>query len=366
MKRIAAFAIVLLLFFLFPHKVYAEKEKDYVQEFLSVLPTLAEEKIGDAVRDNEVSELVSVEYLARLVFDSFFSGVDEGAGDFFILLSLTVFFAVFSLLRENINENIGKAAENILLVVTALTVYGLFSDGVDMGYSYIKDAKSFGNSLVPITMGIYLMGGNAATAVTASAGAGAALICIENLCSLALSPLLRVSFSLSLIGSIGKNLNYGVICKQIRNAYMTLLGFFTMVLSASLSFGSVISSSADTVAARTVKYAIGNMIPIVGGTVNSSYGALSASVSMIKNTVGVSAVVALAIITIPVIVRLLLIRISLNVCATVAELLGCDRIGKLYTDFRSAYDLMLSAVVFVSLIFVIICSVFLRSAVAIG
>ena len=169
-----------------------------------------------------------------------------------------------------------------------------------------------------------------------------------------------------LSGSIGKNVNYSVICKQIKNTYMTLLGFFTMVLSASLSFGSAISSAADTVAARAVKYAIGNMIPIVGSTVSSSYGTLSASVSMIKNTVGVSSIIALAVITIPVIVRLMFVRLSLNICTTAAEILGCDRIGKLYNDFSSVYDLVLSAVVFVSLVFIIICSVFLRSAVAIG
>ncbi len=366
MKRFVAFFAVLLLFCVTPRQVCAESERDYVQEFLSSLPTLAEEKIGDAVREGDVSQLVSVEYLASLAFDGFFSGIDAGAGDFFILLALTLLFAAFSLLRENVNENIGKTAENVFLVVVALTVYRLFSDGVSMAYSFVADAKNFVNSLIPITTGLYLMGGNTATAVSSGAGAGAALVCIENLCSLALSPLICVTFSLSLIGSIGKNVNYGVICRQIKNAYMSLLGFFTMVLSASLSFGNAISSAADTVAARAVKYAIGNMIPIVGSTVNSSYGTLSASVSMIKNTVGVSAIIALAIITLPVIVRLLFVRISLNICTTAAEMLGCDRIGKLYTDFRSVYDLVLSSIVFVSLVFVIIFSVFLRSAVAIG
>ncbi len=365
MKKLVAAIIVLFTLCLCCVQVSAE-ERDYTEELLSVLPTLAEERIGDKLRDGEVASLVSVEYLAELVFDSFFDSVDGIAGDFCILLSLTLFFAVFTSLRENINEKMGKAAESILLALAALAVYRLFFDGVEMTFSYIEDAKSFTNSLIPITAGVYLMGGNTATAVSAGAGAGAALVCVENLCSLALPTLSRILFALALVGSVGGNVSYGAICREVRNAYMTALGFFTMILSASLSFGGSISSSADSVAARAVKYAIGNMLPIVGGTVNSAYGALSASVGVIKNTVGVSAIVALVVITLPVIIRLLLIRTSLNICTAVSEIIGCARIGKLYTDLRSVYDLVLSAAVFVSLVFVIICSVFLKCTVAIG
>lgn len=139
-----------------------------------------------------------------------------------------------------------------------------------------------------------------------------------------------------------------------------------MILSVSMSFGQTLASSSDSVAARTVKFAIGNMIPVVGGTVNSAYGTLAASLSLIKSTVGASSVAALLLITLPVIIYLLLLRLSLNICASGADMLGCAKIGKLYTDFRTVYDLALAAVVFCAILFIIIISLFVKCAWAVS
>ena len=366
LKKILTVVALALFFCLFGVHALAAEVGEYTDKLISALPALAEEKIGQSIRDGDISSIVSVEYLATLAFDAFFGEVGFAFKDACVLLSLVAFFAVLSFFKDSLGEGAWKTAENILLLIAALAVYRTFADGVEMAYAYIEDAKNFSNAIIPVTTAVYLAGGNATTAVSAGAGAGAALVCVENLCAIAMPMLLRVSMSLTLIGSIGGNASYGVICKNVRNAYMSLLGFVTMILTAALSFGSLVSSAADSAAARTVKYAISNALPIIGGTVNSVYGALSASISVIKSTVGVSSVVALAVITLPVLARLIFIRVSLNVCSCFAEIFDCSRIGRLYSDFRAVYDLALCAVVFVFIVFVVVISAFLRCSTAIG
>ena len=368
-KRKAAFVTVFILLFMsiafFEASAYEGDEA--ISDFIDALPDDARDKIEPALRENRVSELLRAEFLLDAVISCFCGEITSIGSVLCTLLALTVFFAIASMIKNGIgNESIGKITDNALLIVSALAVYTLFSSGLARVYTYIEDIKNFQNGLVPIMTGLYFSGGNTATAISASAGVGAALVMTENLCAKALPVLTKVSFALTLIGAVGSDINYSSLCRSVRNLYMTLLSFFTMILSVSMSFGQTLASSSDSVAARTVKFAIGNMIPVVGGTVNSAYGTLAASLSLIKSTVGASSVAALLLITLPVIIYLLLLRLSLNICASGADMLGCAKIGKLYTDFRTVYDLALAAVVFCAILFIIIISLFVKCAWAVS
>lgn len=363
---LTAFITLLISIAFFEVNAY-ESGEEAISDFIDVLPDGARDKIEPSLRENKISELLSAEFLFEAVI-SCFCGEITGIGSVLCtLLALTIFFSVASMIKTGTgNESMGKITDNALLILSSLAVYTLFSSGLTRVYTYIEDIKKFQNGLVPIMTGLYFSGGNTSTAISASAGVGAALVMTENLCAKTLPVLIKVCFALTLIGAIGADINYSALCKSVRNLYMTLLSFFTMIFSVSMSFGQVLSSAADSVAARTVKFAIGNMIPIVGSTVNSAYGTLAASLSLIKSTVGASSVIALLIITLPVIIYLLLLRASLNVCASFSDMLGCARIGKLYTDFRTVYDLALAAVVFCTLVFVIIISLFVKCAWAVA
>ncbi len=368
-KRKVAFVIIFILFFIsiafFEASAYEGDEA--ISDFIEALPDGVRDKIEPALKENRVSELLRAEFLLDVVISCFCGEITSIGGVLCTLLALTVFFAVASMIKSGIgNESIGKITDNALLIVSALAVYTLFSSGLTRVYTYIEDIRRFQNGLVPIMTGLYFSGGNTATAISASAGVGAALVMTENLCAKALPVLTQVSFALTLIGAVGSDINYSSLCRSVRNLYMTLLSFFTMILSISMSFGQTLASASDSVAARTVKFAIGNMIPVVGGTVNSAYGTLAASLSLIKSTVGASSVAALLLITLPVIIYLLLLRLSLNVCASVSDMLGCAKIGKLYTDFRTVYDLALAAVIFCTLLFIIIISLFVKCAWAVS
>ena len=370
MKRKAVLLLSLSILFMFSTVIRAnayESGQETFSELIDILPDETRDKIEPSLHDNKVSELLRAEFLLDAVISCFCGEITSIGSVLCTLLALTVFFSVVTVIKTGIgNEGIAKITENALLIVSALAVYTLFSSGLTRVYTYIEDIKRFQNGLVPIMTGLYFSGGNTATAISSSAGVGAALVMTENLCARALPVLVRVCFALTLIGAIGSDINYSVLCRSVRNLYMTLLSFFTMILSVSMSFGQALASSADTVAARTVKFAIGNMIPIVGNTVNSAYGTLASSLSLIKSTMGASSVVALLLLTFPVIIYLLLLRLSLNICASVSDMLGCAKIGKLYTDFRTVYDLALAAVVFCTLVFVIIISLFVKCAWAVA
>jgi stage III sporulation protein AE len=368
-RKVLVLFVAFVLFFLLGTKANAKEEikEKSISEFIDILPSEARDEIEAPLLENRVLEIISPEFLLNAALSAFYGECGRVGEVFFTLLALTLFFAVASLLRAGIvSESAAKISENALMLISALLVYSLLSSSLTRVYSFIDDIKSFENGLVPIMTALYLSGGNTATAVSSGAGVGAALLVIDNLCAQTLPALVKISFALTLINSLGSEISYTPLIKMLKNVYMSVLGFASMVLSASIAFGTAISSSADSVAARTVRYAISNMLPIVGGTVSASYGTLAASLSVIKSTLGASSIVALLLLFLPMIIYLLLIRLSLNLSASFSEMLGYPKIGKLYGDFRAVYDLALSATVFCSLIFFIIVSVFLKCSWAVA
>ncbi len=362
-RKIFIILIAFVVFFSFELECGAkgETKDETIGELIEILPSEARDKIEAPLKEGRVSDIIRAEFLSEALLSAFYGECKRVGEVFFTLLALTLFFAAASLMKSGIgSESMAKIIENALLLVCSHLVYSALSSSLVRVYSYIEDVKNFENGLVPIMTALYFSGGNTATAVSSGAGTGAALIVLDNLCAQTLPMLVRISFALTLINSLGSDLNYAPLIKSIKNVYMTILGFASMILSASISFGTALASSADSVASRTVRYAISSMIPVVGSTVSSTYGTLAASLSAIKSTVGTSSVVALLLITLPIIIYLLLIRFSLNVCASVSEVLGYSRIGKLYSDFRTVYDLSIAAVIFCSLIFFIIISVFFK------
>ena len=131
-----------------------------------------------------------------------------------------------------------------------------------------------------------------------------------------------------------------------------------MLLRASLAFQSILASSADSVAIRTVKYTASSSLPFVGGTLASTLGALHASLSLLRGMLGGSAVIALLALLLPPIIEILLLRIALSLSESLAVFTESAALGEVIRRFRSIMDLSLAALITVSLLFLLLIGVF--------
>jgi stage III sporulation protein AE len=135
---------------------------------------------------------------------------------------------------------------------------------------------------------------------------------------------------------------------------------------ATLSAQSILASASDSAGARAVKFLAGNMIPVVGSTVGDTLRTLAASVKLMRSTVGVAGIVALALLLLPTIIELFLTRFVFNTAAAVGELLGCKSAVRLYREIASLYGYIIAAAALSSLLCVFALTLFAIGGVAIG
>ena len=152
----------------------------------------------------------------------------------------------------------------------------------------------------------------------------------------------------------------------IKKWYMTLLGFVMFLLGVGLSAQSVLTSTADSLGMKGIKYAVTQMIPVVGGAISGTLGTVGGGIGMLRRVTGISGLILVGLLLLPTLVQLFLFRICYQAGAALASMLGCDSEAGLLNEVSGLYGYMIAAAVICSVVIVLALSVFAHSAVALG
>lgn len=360
MKRIAALIFILLLFCLasFPASAKtavpkgdaspAETEKENLREgLLAILPDPAKEVLPDPTDKDALDEALGF----RAVFSLFAEGLaSEGSllsGRLLLLLALTLFFGAAALFTR------GSASGIFMQSASALALFSLLWGTADRVFSFFADLSKLALGLSPLYVSLLAAGGGTASAGTAGAGFAAFLSVLELFSTTVFPPLLRMLFALALLSALGNHTLIRELSRRLSGVAILLFSVLSMLLLASLSFQGSLASSADSVAIRTVKYTASSAIPLVGGTVSGALGALHASLSLLKSTLGGTAVIALLFLLLPPLLEVFLLRVALSFCESIAAFTEAGALGETISRFRSIMDMTLAALVTVSILFLL-------------
>ena len=226
--------------------------------------------------------------------------------------------------------------------------------------------SSLMGAMIPVLGGLWAMGGNVATA---SAGTGTLYVFLtvcQRLCSLTVIPVCGVCTVMALCHALAPDAGVRGIAGAIKKIYTFSLGTVMTFLLTSLSLQTTLTASADSVTARAAKLAASTAIPIVGGAVGETLRTLSSGVQYMKGIVGVGGIVMLLLLVLPVLISLILTRLSFLLSVGVAELLGCDREARLLSELGSVWGTMIAVVAMSSVMFILALWLFIKTVVAVG
>ncbi len=343
-----------------------EKPEDALTDLYGILPPDAYAVLdGKLTDEGTAGELVGVESLLSYVVSAARDGITAVGGRFLRIFGVTLLSVLCSLFCRGMNsEKTAELCERAVGLFGALAFFGIFYGSLSEAIRWCEDLSSFSRGIAPILGGLLLFGGNTGTAAAGATAFSAFLFVAEEIASGFLMQLIAVLFALTLVGCFGKrNLTEGLF-SFVRTVYLTVLSLLCTLLGASLGLQSTLASSADTLAAKTAKFALGNLVPVVGGTVSATLGTAAASVSVIKSTVGIGAVVTLLILTLPQLISLWYLRMCFSLCGSLAGVLSCPEIARQMKEFRALFDLLMATVAILSILFLFLVTLLSKSAVA--
>ncbi|MBQ8345404.1 MAG: hypothetical protein IJY42_03960 [Clostridia bacterium] len=321
----------------------------------------------EGVSEEAMTQLTSPQYLLSVVTELL--GISLG-GAWKLMAAILAFLVLCSFLRET-----GSSLENRTLCETLrlCSVGGLFllTVGTLVGHTseiglYFERLNAMMRAMIPVTGTVWAMGGNVSTAAAGTASLYSFLAVCESLCAKSLLPLIGISTSLLLCNLALPDMGTGSFLSAVKKIYTVGSGLVMTLLVASLATQTAVGTAADSTGAKAAKFVSATVIPVVGGSVGDTLRSVASSITYVKSVVGVSGILFVALLVLPVFLDLLVTRLLFLLGSGAADLLGCEREGKLLSEVGIVYGMMIAVVAMTAVMFIFSFVIFLQTAVAIG
>lgn len=364
MKKLAGITAVIIIFLIFNIRAYAVNTDGYLKDGLeaSGIYELTEYLNGETLDYLEKLGLEEIEYEKLLsvspqsVFE-LLTGILKGklAQPFKTVMKCLATVILAGVCTSFAGQD--EKMKGVLNTVCAsFTVISIFSSGyvsVSAGASAIGSCAAFEKALIPVLAGVVTASGNPTLAFSVQGTAFVAAQAIEALASNIILPLSAVTGALGIIGAISPSVNLGAVAELIKKTSTTVIGGASGLFTGFLAMKSVVAGSADRVASRGIRLAAGTFIPVVGSALGEAYSSVMSSLSLVKNIVGVYAIIAFFIICIPVIAELFLWNAAMKTCSAFSDLLGTDSFSKIFKSAGYVFSMVNVLLVFSAVVFIV-------------
>ncbi len=361
-KRIVYILTALILAFALPATAYASNIDEYAENGI------------EASGADKLSEYLSDEtkdYLDELGFG------DLNFEKMLDVSPMTVFSLILNMLKNGLKIPLKAAIKSIGVILLVSVCSGFFpddaknrnilnmvcgcvavlavflpaSESIGAAVSTIGLCAAFEKGMIPVLAGVLTASGNPAVALSFKGAAFAAAEFIQAFSKNFAVPLIGISGALGIAGAMLPTLRLSAVSEIIRKTLTASLSCVAGLFAGFLALKNVLASSTDALIVKGVKTAA-SFIPVIGGSLGEAYTSVTASISLLKNTVGIYVIAAFFITVIPVVINLALWVFAMRAACAVGELLDCRVCAEILKNTAFVFSmtntvLLLSAAVFI-------------------
>ena len=260
------------------------------------------------------------------------------------LVGVLVLCATF---RAAIGEQGGGTGAAITLVFS-FSVVLLLTAG--QGERFVQIERFFDTvrvlclSLIPLMGALYAMGGNVGAAVATQGVMSGFLALLETACSGVVVPVAKGLLVLAVADAAAGTGSLRGIASLLRRTFTWGLSFLMMLLLFVLGVQHTLSVGVDTLAMRTVRFAAGSFLPVVGGSVSESLKTVAGSVTYLRTVVGTGGVLLVFFLFLRPFLSVLLTRLCFMLGGAAAGLLGLAREERLLAEIAAVWGYFLAVI----------------------
>ena len=345
------------------NKEFSDFENSIPESIKSFFP---KEILEGNIKDfsvNSISQYDFLEYVTNYLL-SYLPIITKNLANLLVLIIIVSIFNTFKGSFET--EGLKQAFSICSTLCVSITVFSIVSSIVDSCTNFLSILCNTMNCFTPVMSAMYIMTGSITSAGVSNASMMLFLSIVENFVLYGLVPVIKVCLCFSIVGSISGYADLSAISRTIKSFFTTICVFLISIFSFVMSFQSVLSHSIDTLSLRTAKFAIGSFIPVVGGFIGESLKTISASLSLIKSSCGIIAIIVIVLLILPIIISLFLNKLTFDIISGISKTLGTDNETKICDEASSICSFILSIVSLCSVVFIFSLTIFIKSSIEIG
>ena len=370
-KRVVISLLLCIFLSSFQINIHAENTETIPEEYEEILDSIPDD-IADLLPEelftqnpdnivNVAEKLTSWQYILDYIFNMIGLNIKEAIKVLSIILSILVLCSLLNLLRQSLKNT---AINGIIGLVGSVAIVSSIAEitkaPLSQAMILLDQLKLFVNSISPTITAIYAMGGNTNVAIIQSYGLIVFLSILENICIISLELIIGICMALTIASSFVKDVNLLALSNGIKKLFSFVWGFIALAFSTVISTQTLLASKADNLSSKAAKMLVGHIIPLAGGTIGESLKTAGASIEYLRSSVGVILIVILILMIVPTIISISLYRVAFIISHSLAELLGCNREGRIIMEFSSILGYVLAIISVCGIIVLFLITIFAK------
>lgn len=354
-----ALLVIAALILLLPLRAGAEG----VSDMYGALPDGAKDSLPDRL-ENDISEngesavaSLGAEYIASLAASALKAAFAYSVKPLAAVIGVLLLSALLN--SAGAAAAGGEAVALSSAVSVTVTLVGAITPLFKLTSDTLSGIGLIMKGILPVMTGIYAMSGNITAASVNSTWLMLLLTFLETLTESLLMPLLCTCTGFIAVTTLSRFTgapDMSGVSGELKKALTFLLAAAGTVFTTVMAHQTALAKSADSVALRSLKFASGNMIPVIGGALGEAADGYLAGVSLIRSASGTLAAAAVISYVLPALLKLAVLRAGLSAVAAGAEIMGR---GKEAAVVREAGEVLGIAVA-------LICTASVLSVIAVG
>ncbi len=316
------------------------------------------EKLGITSIDFESLFDVSGAEILSVVKSIITGAVESPIKSMVRVIAVIIILAVFECFVPE-DTKILSVMELVGTLFCIISIIKPISFAITSAVASVTVSEKFMLVLIPVLTSVISVSGNPTLAISFQSIAFVAAQIITAVASKILVPAVGIVLAMDISSSILPKYKLSSLTNMMKKCITTTLSFSATLFVSFLGLKAGLANSADTIVNKGIKLAISSAVPVVGGALSEAYSGVVGSMSLVKSTIGVFGIGAIALITLPSCIQLLFWIFALRISSGIAELFEQNGISELLKSVASSLVLLNVVIVFVAVLFIISTSLIL-------
>jgi len=343
MKKII-FVLTFFLLLYTPYIVEANDEYNIIEEIESPKGFDMEKTVED-VKEGKIP--ITFSGILENILSLFVGGIQKNLPNIIKMTLVSVLSGLVVNLSGDKNESGTYAAVAIVATLSVKT----FSYAVSVVTETIDGLFLFISSLMTPLISVSSLG-----TVAKGAASGVIFVAMQvfiHICKSVLLPLICVITVFSVCDKVGNRPYLKGITNILKSFLKWGTGFMILIYSVVIGLQSQAAAGLDNLAGKSIKYAVGSFVPVVGGALSDSLETVIQSAKTMTGALGISGVLGVVYICVVPLVNICTISLSFKLAAAITSVTSEKNVSSVIDEFAQNIARVSVILLSVSVMFII-------------
>ncbi len=370
MKKYLNFIIVFFIISLTPFSCFAnsaneELNKNEYNEYLSNYDLSCFDKLDNntynvlesfGLTDFDYNNIVNFSFsdFISYVVDVFKRNIETPMQSCLIIFVFIIFSSLIQSFRTTLSSDemsslFSTSSALIIAVILAMKM----KTTISLACSTISICSNFIYAFIPVFCVIVATSGNAMAAFSTNAMLLSLAQILNYISKNIFIPVSNCFLAIGICAGIRSKLNLRSLLSVMKRYITSAISICAATFVSILSIKTAVASKADAIGLRSIRFAINSVVPVIGSSISEGLLSIQTYSALIRSSVGVVGIVAVAIVFLPAIIDVAIWRLVLSLTSVISDVFGDNSVALVIKAFCDAM-LIMNVILILSMVTTII------------